>query len=158
MEDDTIEEKLENCRIGRNCQARFWCGFCSQIIGLESKGLDAWTERFDHIDDHFMGNHGLKKQCILDWISVDSRRLKGESLRNKDYLDPISPSGTTMKRHEKLLKNTDDSFIIIIENSALDTGMSSQINKEMTKIVVLVFGRSSGVGKLSISMPLISSI
>jgi hypothetical protein len=76
-----------------------------------------------------MGNHGLKKQCILDWIPVDSRELKGGSLRDKDHLDPVSPSGSTMKRDEKLLMNTNDSFIVVIQNSVLDTGMSSQITK-----------------------------
>ncbi|KAH8587636.1 hypothetical protein B0O99DRAFT_694301 [Bisporella sp. PMI_857] len=117
MEDDAMKEKTENCRIGRNCQARFWCGFCSKIIGLERKGLDAWTERFDHIDDHFMGNHGLKKQCILDWIPVDGRELKGESLRDEDHLDPVSPSGSIMKGDDELLK----SFNVVIQTSALDT-------------------------------------
>ena len=79
MEDnDTIKNKVETCRIGRNCQARFWCGFCIKLINLQKKGLDAWTERFDHIDDHFMGRHDLKKQSILDWIPVDSDKPKGD--------------------------------------------------------------------------------
>jgi hypothetical protein len=40
--------------------------------------VDAWTERFDHIDDHFMGRHGLTKQAIQDWIPVDSDKPKGD--------------------------------------------------------------------------------
>jgi hypothetical protein len=73
MSDDNeiVNEKLEACRIGRNCQDRFWCGFCVNLIELKKKGLDAWTERFDHIDDHFMGRNGLDKQGIQDWIPVD---------------------------------------------------------------------------------------
>jgi hypothetical protein len=125
IEDDTIKEQSESCRIGRNCQARFWCGFCSQIIGLERKGLDAWTERFDHIDDHFMGNRGLKKQCILDWIPVDSRELKGESFRDDDHLDHLSSTRSAMKGDDKLPK----SFAVVIQTSAFDTGESSQITK-----------------------------
>jgi hypothetical protein len=79
MEDnDTIKNKVETCRIGRNCQARFWCGFCIKLIELKKKGLDAWTERFDHIDDHFMGRRDLKKQSILDWIPVNSDKPKGD--------------------------------------------------------------------------------
>ena len=34
--------------------------------------MDAWAERFDHIDDHFMGRHGLTSQSIQDWVPVDS--------------------------------------------------------------------------------------
>jgi len=78
-DEDAVKNKLEACRIGRNCQARFWCGFCTKLIELKKKGLDAWTERFDHIDDHFMGRHGLTKQGIQDWIPVDSDKPKGDA-------------------------------------------------------------------------------
>jgi hypothetical protein len=73
-----VNEKLENCRIGRNCQARFWCGFCTKLVELKKKGLEAWTERFDHIDDHFMGRHNWPRQGIQDWIPVDSDKPKGD--------------------------------------------------------------------------------
>jgi hypothetical protein len=142
MEDDTIKEKAESCRMGRNCQTRFWCGFCKKLIGLKKKGVEAWTERFDHIDDHFMGLHGYKKQCILDWIPVDSTKRKGEaeislflgaSTGNEDHSDPASSDGTssksTMKGDEKWLKNSSEDFIVAIRQSALDTGKSSQISK-----------------------------
>lgn len=74
---DVIKIKGEACRIGRNCQARFWCGFCKKLIDLKKKGLDAWIERFDHIDDHFMGRKGMKKQSIRNWIPVDGDKPKG---------------------------------------------------------------------------------
>lgn len=78
LDEEVVKNKLEVCRIGRNCQARFWCGFCTKLVELKKKGLDAWTERFDHIDDHFMGRHGLPKQSIQDWIPVDSDKPKGD--------------------------------------------------------------------------------
>ncbi|TVY83104.1 hypothetical protein LSUE1_G002827 [Lachnellula suecica] len=77
-DEEGVKNKLEGCRIGRNCQARFWCGFCTKLVELKKKGLDAWTERFDHIDDHFMGRRGLTKQGIQDWIPVDSDKPKGD--------------------------------------------------------------------------------
>jgi hypothetical protein len=49
---DSIKIKLDKCRIGRNCQSRFWCGFCCKLVDVKKRGIDAWTERFDHIDDH----------------------------------------------------------------------------------------------------------
>lgn len=76
--DDAVKNKLEVCRIGRNCQARFWCGFCSKILVLSKKGIHAWTERFDHIDDHFMGRHGQAKQNIRDWVPIDSDKPRGD--------------------------------------------------------------------------------
>jgi uncharacterized C2H2 Zn-finger protein len=78
MSENDAKPKLDACRIGRNCQARFWCGFCNKLVDLKKKGVDAWTERFDHIDDHFMGRHGLPKQGIQDWVPMDSDRPKGE--------------------------------------------------------------------------------
>ncbi|KAI9649449.1 hypothetical protein NHQ30_002025 [Ciborinia camelliae] len=78
IDQDAVKINIEACRIGRNCQARFWCGFCNKLVDLKKKGLDAWTERFDHIDDHFMGRRGLPKQGIQDWIPVDSNKPKGD--------------------------------------------------------------------------------
>ena len=102
---ELINSKLDSCRIGRNCQSRFWCGFCNKLVDLKKRGADAWTERFDHIDDHFMGRHKLPKQSIQDWVPMDSDRPKGEvesphSLGSQDEDGPLqsatgSPSGTS---------------------------------------------------------------
>lgn len=77
-DDSAITSKADKCRIARNCQSRFWCGFCTKLIDLKSRGVEAWTERFDHIDDHFMGRGVLPKQSIIDWVPLDSDRPKGE--------------------------------------------------------------------------------
>ncbi|KAI1389782.1 uncharacterized protein F4822DRAFT_213280 [Hypoxylon trugodes] len=62
-----LEAKLEMCRVGRNCEARFWCGFCYEIIEIKKEGIEAWTERFNHIDDHFHGRNNLPQRHISDW-------------------------------------------------------------------------------------------
>ena len=76
-----IGAKLDNCRIeiDRNCLPRFWCGFCCKQIDLKKKGAEALTERFNHIDDHFMGRYKLPKQSIQDWVPMDNDRSKGDS-------------------------------------------------------------------------------
>ena len=79
------------------------------------------------MDNHSEGKHGIKKQCISDWISVDSRELKVYYLRDDDHLDHLSPTGTTMKGDDKLL----ESFNVMIPTSALDTGNFSQMTKEV---------------------------
>jgi hypothetical protein len=78
MSDDAAKPKVETCPIGRNFQARFWCGFCTKLIDLKAKGLEAWTERFNHIDDHFMGRQSFPKQGIEDWVPLDSDKPKGD--------------------------------------------------------------------------------
>jgi hypothetical protein len=78
-DNNAVATKAKTCHIGRNCQARFWCGFCVKPIDLKKKSVDAWAERFDHIDNHFMGRHGLTQQSIQDWVPADSsERPKGD--------------------------------------------------------------------------------
>jgi hypothetical protein len=90
-----INLKTEICHMGRNCQARFWCGFCKGLIELKKRGLEAWAERFDHIDDHFMGRKGFTAQRILDWIPVDSNEPQGE----KECLNPVQASSGKMREN-----------------------------------------------------------
>lgn len=82
-----VDLKLDSCRIGRNCESRFWCGFCKEIVEIQEGGLKAWTERFNHIDDHFSGRNSAKMN-ISEWkncdpdpqdIDRDSARLNDES-------------------------------------------------------------------------------
>jgi hypothetical protein len=49
--------------------------------------VEAWAERFDHIDDHFMGRHGLIPRSIQDWVPVDSHDMPKQDvlpLRDSD--------------------------------------------------------------------------
>lgn len=100
VDQDAVRIKVEACRIGRNCQSRFWCGFCEKLINLKRKGLDAWTERFDHIDDHFVGRGDMQKQGIQDWIPVDGDKPKGDAASPnslgesspKDFREEPSPN------------------------------------------------------------------
>ncbi|KUJ15909.1 uncharacterized protein LY89DRAFT_735054 [Mollisia scopiformis] len=88
-DESLVKLKTDKCRIGRNCQARFWCGFCGKSVDLKKKGLDAWTERFDHIDDHFMGRNQQPKQSIREWIPVDSDKPKGDVASSSPHDQPI---------------------------------------------------------------------
>ena len=77
----SIDEKLDGCRLGRNCDSRFWCGFCEDIIPvMQEEGKHAWAERFDHIDDHLFGRGKFPPRSINEWkgLESDSRR-KDES-------------------------------------------------------------------------------
>ena len=71
--DDThIQDRYKKSRIGRNGQGGFWCGFCKNIVKLDTRGLEAWDERFNHIDDHFK-----QELNIANWYPVDKDIPKG---------------------------------------------------------------------------------
>jgi hypothetical protein len=59
--------KIDQRHISHNNQVLFWCGFCDMEINLTEKGFDAWNQRFNHIDDHFMGRNGQAKRKIVEW-------------------------------------------------------------------------------------------
>ncbi|KAL8911539.1 MAG: hypothetical protein Q9171_003303 [Xanthocarpia ochracea] len=82
QDDKRIQEQCTLYRIGRNGQGKFWCGFCQKIIELKKKGLEAWEERFGHIDDL----HYKKGQTIYDWVPLDGHFSKGLMAKG-DYVD-----------------------------------------------------------------------
>ncbi|KAK4241342.1 hypothetical protein C8A03DRAFT_12433 [Achaetomium macrosporum] len=94
-----LDKKLADCRMGRNFESRFWCGFCQKTIEPTGKGGPAHSERFDHIDDHFNGR-GMPKADIKDWKYVDTDPLDSPAStpgRDKERRDgsPTNPR----KRH-----------------------------------------------------------
>lgn len=94
----TLEMKLETCRVGRNCEARFWCGFCQEIIEIKKKGIEAWTERFNHIDDHFHGRNNQARREISDWKNEYSLNPRAESPTNDSEdssITSLTPSSST---------------------------------------------------------------
>lgn len=70
MDQAEIERRLVYCRVGRDCESRFWCGFCKTIVETSGRGLKAGTERFNHIDDHYTGRIAPRMD-ISEWKSVD---------------------------------------------------------------------------------------
>ncbi|KAI0535431.1 hypothetical protein GGR58DRAFT_504330 [Xylaria digitata] len=81
-----LEAKLEKCRLGRNYEARFWCGFCGKVIEIKQKGNQARTERFDHIDEHFSGRNERTRKEISEWKNFDlSKRSKEDSDDGDDF-------------------------------------------------------------------------
>ena len=77
-DNDEIKKTLRNSRIGRNGQAKFWCGFCRKTISLQNQGLAAWDERFDHIDDE----HFKKGRDIAEWFQPDDNDARKDQSEN----------------------------------------------------------------------------
>jgi len=101
----TIEGKWATCRVGRNCETRFWCGFCKAVVELEGRGGLAWTERFNHIDEHFSGRNGKPKVDISEWKSVESEPLEALDFmqtgkpQERDYRGRYGSAEQSRKRH-----------------------------------------------------------
>jgi hypothetical protein len=84
-----VETSSRRCRIGKNCQGQFWCGFCQNIIVLTTKRNAAWDERFDHIAEHFE----KKQQRIDTWLCVEENRTKKELHDEMDRNDFAEEAG-----------------------------------------------------------------
>ncbi|KAF4125727.1 ZnF C2H2 [Geosmithia morbida] len=68
-----------------HCTSSFWCGFCrsliSVVVGDRSSSPPVPSpidQRFNHIDDHFMGRGGLPVKNIKEWCS-DRGQASGQS-------------------------------------------------------------------------------
>jgi len=79
QDDNLVREQCKKARIGRNGQCGFWCGFCKAIVQLETRGVEAWDERFNHIDD----KHFKLGQRIETWYPPDEDIPK-DQLRNEN--------------------------------------------------------------------------
>lgn len=75
-----------------------WCGFCKTAIHLDQNGIDAESQRFNHIDDHFMGRNGEQCQSILNWVYEDVEEDVEEDVKGdieaggKRTLSPVRKS------------------------------------------------------------------
>ncbi|KAF2459911.1 hypothetical protein BDY21DRAFT_180942 [Lineolata rhizophorae] len=71
--DKVLDRIIANHRIGRNYQGQFWCGFCRSIQRLTKGGVEAWSERIDHIDQHIRDG-----QSIAGWWCAEYNKTKRE--------------------------------------------------------------------------------
>ncbi|CAN9346529.1 unnamed protein product [Alternaria alternata] len=76
---EEAQKRLDNSKIGKNCQGSFWCGLCGVVKQLKERRNAAWDERFDHIAYHFE----KEKRSIDDWICAEENRLKKDLLEEK---------------------------------------------------------------------------
>jgi hypothetical protein len=77
---EDVQERLQRCSIGKNCQGSFWCGFCKHVVQLQARRNAAWDERFDHIAHHFEKD----KKSIDEWVCAEENRTKKEMLQEMD--------------------------------------------------------------------------
>jgi hypothetical protein len=71
-----VRQEIDKSRIGaHDHQTKFyyWCGFCKEIKLVEKKGVEAWNERFDHIET----NHFLNGENIKQWVPAKGHTMKG---------------------------------------------------------------------------------
>ena len=81
--EDYVKEQSKKRRVGRNGQCGFWCGFCQTVVRLEKQGIEAWDERFNHIDDE----HFKKGNRVEDWLPLEGEVPRGV-LEMTEMCDP----------------------------------------------------------------------
>lgn len=92
------EDKLDRCRIDRLGEARFWCGFCREIIELEPEnrsGQSPCNARYNHIDDHYYGRNGAVKKEASEWegdVKVQPRVEESKEEKAVPCLRPVEGS------------------------------------------------------------------
>lgn len=84
VDEDVIDERVANSRLGRRCDSRFWCGFCVRVIEIAEGDIDMWTKRYDHIDDHLFGKRGLPKNDISAWRYIERLPETSSHPKSKD--------------------------------------------------------------------------
>ncbi|KAL6700691.1 hypothetical protein J3F84DRAFT_402678 [Trichoderma pleuroticola] len=73
-----IEKRQEDCRLGRHCDPRFWCGFCDKFVEINGEVVNSWTKRCDHIDSHLFGKDGLEEKSMRQWRYLEDKLAEGE--------------------------------------------------------------------------------
>lgn len=89
-----IDRRLDHCRVGYDCDSRFWCGFCKTIIETSGRGLKAGTERFNHIDDHYSGRNSPRRD-ISEWKSLDPDLPAKSPSSDRDNVNGSSQAAST---------------------------------------------------------------
>ncbi|PWY71455.1 hypothetical protein BO70DRAFT_321257 [Aspergillus heteromorphus CBS 117.55] len=102
-EDEEVRTALCKNRIGRNGQSQFWCGFCRDIVPLQSQGLAARNERFNHIDvEHFK-----KGERIGDWLLPSGHLTKDRDREEQG----IRAEGNGYESEPAMDENSDDESV-----------------------------------------------
>jgi hypothetical protein len=96
---------------------------------LKKQGLEAWDERFNHIDD----NH-FKKGCRIDqWYELDRDIPKG-LLRNEHILDSgfpsVDPDSDESSGDDNVLSNSSEETQIDSSHEAPPSPYSAPTRKE----------------------------
>lgn len=83
---EDIDSALERCRMGRPCDARFWCGLCVRVleIAVVDPGGNPWKTRSDHIEKHLFGRDGLRKMAISEWQQPGHEEAEHEEAEREE--------------------------------------------------------------------------
>ncbi|EAU38687.1 predicted protein [Aspergillus terreus NIH2624] len=111
-DDGVVREALYKNRMGRNGQSRFWCGFCRDIVPLKTQGIDAWNERFNHID----AEHFKRGERIGDWL-LPSGHLTKSAEREEEMRRALANGVTGDDGGPDVEYNSDDDSTSSVHHS-----------------------------------------
>lgn len=127
---DRIDNQLSSCRVGRHCENRFWCGFCTEIIEIARKGVHAWTERFNHIDDHICGRNDLPKKAMSEWQGVDPDSSSSGLPKLDPQMAAVEVAQTQSLGSSNVLKRKDSAGLDVDEPPSSKTKRPKELDQE----------------------------
>lgn len=91
-------------------QLQFWCGFCREVVPLNTSSLAGWDERADHIDrEHFqrglrieewLAPPGYEEGSGSGWVALDGARNHKPGVQND------APKADSRKHYENTTIDT----------------------------------------------------
>ncbi|KAK5634661.1 hypothetical protein RRF57_010374 [Xylaria bambusicola] len=97
-----LDARLEKCRVGRNYDTTFWCGFCRKIIEIKQhSNQPLLAVRFDHIDEHFSGRNDQRRKDISEWKDFDRSWSSKEDFGDEDEACPPPKNDKAQKPKRK---------------------------------------------------------
>ena len=162
QDDGEIRRRSQKYRVGRNGQSGFWCGFCQRIVPLTRKGLEAWDERFDHIDMQ----HFSKEMTIDSWYPLDKDIPIGDMLESRSLDTDASPrvNGDRSSSEDSTEEGNQDDSAVSADGEAVEiqppdvgkpvstAATGERSNKKSVWYCVRVLVRSISVYSLTISV------
>ena len=144
---ETIKKKIKGQQVGSSGQGTFWCGFCERILRLKTKGMDAWDERFNHVDNR----HFKIGRDIFEWRELhgvlkggSEWELKAQEGKIREW-DLVSKGKPTAVLEEDLhTANDEDDFSGTEDGSEFYyTGDRSHVYKDRIQDTDAVMGATS---------------
>ncbi|OKL56775.1 hypothetical protein UA08_07817 [Talaromyces atroroseus] len=98
VSENKVQGVIDKSRIGaydHESKFYYWCGFCKKIKLVEKRGVEAWNERFDHIETQ----HFRKGENIKTWLPAKGHTMKGARKKR----DKLRSANRTPKKPRKRL-------------------------------------------------------
>lgn len=103
--DAEIGAVMDDMRLGKDGEARFWCGHCRAVVVNDELGEKAWRTRCKHVGEHVNEAQKCRSQ---DWVCVFMQKEKSRITpqERRDLKDmKLRPGWDESYNHEKAFQH-----------------------------------------------------